>query len=195
MRSSGKIDKKSDRNCKLVRVSARDSVQQVTCRTSPTGECGKLLAVPERGQASCLSRCWFNTSKIFNFLKMLAREISTTCRSPSKWKSWLKTLLWLSHLCFFSGKALLQNNLNIYPGEGEMLRAEKIACFVKQLETRVLLIWQLQLFTSIFWVGQNMNTPHGQSVEENNFKKIPQCRSGSWHAMGWRSFQSKGSYW
>ena len=85
------------------------TVQQVTCRTSPTGECGKLLAVPERGQASCLSRCWFNTSKIFNFLKMLAREISTTCRSPSKWKSWLKTLLWLSHLCFFSGKALLQH--------------------------------------------------------------------------------------
>ena len=85
------------------------TVQQVTCRTSPTGECGKLLAVPERGQASCLSRCWFNTSKIFNFLKMLTREISTTCRSPSKWKSWLKTLLWLSHLCFFSGKALLQH--------------------------------------------------------------------------------------
>ena len=85
------------------------TVQQVTCRTSPTGECGKLLAVPERGQASCLSRCWFSASKIFNFLKMLTREISTTCRSPSKWKSCLKILLWLSHLCFFSGKALLQH--------------------------------------------------------------------------------------
>ena len=85
------------------------TVQQVTCRTSPTGECGKLLAVPERGQASCLSRCWFDTSKIYNFLKMLTREISTTCRSPSKWKSCLKILQWLSHLCFFSGKALLQH--------------------------------------------------------------------------------------
>ena len=92
-----------------VRLAARVTVQQVTCRTSPTGECGKLLAVPERGQASCLSRCWFNTSKIFNFLKMLTREMSTTCRSPSKWRSCLKILQWLSHLCFFSGKALLQH--------------------------------------------------------------------------------------
>ena len=40
---------------------------------------------------------------------MLTREISTTCRSPSKWKSCLKILQWLSHLCFFSGKALLQH--------------------------------------------------------------------------------------
>ena len=51
---------------------------------------------------------------------------------------------------FLFNQSFVATYLNIYPGEGETLRAEKIACFVKQLETQVLLIRQLQLFTSIF---------------------------------------------
>ena len=171
------------------------TVQQVTCRTSPTGECGKLLAVPERGQASCLSRCWFDASKIYNFLKMLTREISTTCRSPSKWKSCLKILQWLSHLCFFSGKALLQHVWTFIQEKEKRYELKRLHALWSNLRQEYFWFDSCNYLLCMFWVGQSRNTPHGQSLDDNNFKKIPQCRSGSWHAMGWRSFQSKGSYW
>ena len=149
-----------------VRLAARVTVQQVTCRTSPTGECGKLLAVPERGQASCLSRCWFSASKIFNFLKMLTREISTTCRSPSKWKSWLKTLLWLSHLCFFSGKALLQHIWTFIQEKEKRYELKKLHALWSNLRQEYFWFDSCNYLLCMFWVGQSRNTPHGQSSDD-----------------------------
>ena len=177
-----------------VRLAARVTVQQVTCRTSPTGECGKLLAVPERGQASCLSRCWFSASKIFNFLKMLTREISTTCWSPSKWKSWLKTLLWLSRLCFVSGKALLQHIWTFIQEKKKRYELKRLHALRSNLRQEYFWFDSCNYLLCMFWVGQSRNTPHGQSSDDNNFKKIPQSGRGSRDARGWSSFQSKGSY-
>ena len=81
-----------------VRLAVRDSVQQVTCRTSPTGECGKLLAVPNRGRASRLWHCYLFVSKFCKFWKY-----ASMTKLFSKWYAASFRKFWIdSNLFLFS---------------------------------------------------------------------------------------------
>ena len=75
-------------------------MQQVTCRTSPTGECGKLIAVPNRGRASRWEHCYLIVSNFCTFWKYASKT-----KLCSKWYAASFRKFWIdSNLFLFSNR-------------------------------------------------------------------------------------------